>query len=215
MPTPVTMQHGLNRLRVLCYCLVFLMICLSASGCVSKRNAAVHSSDLSSEASVDTASEEDVDSEERTESDKRTPGKTKDEKASGKADPARKKGTKRKQDDSDLDRKLRAAAKELAIEHSPVKAMKLCYAEKDNEWWVILYCDIGHVIDVRNFFWDWELQTFKRFLVVKRIPKNELRRIVNRHERGRRCTILKPPRTESKDSSKSSARKKRTPKKER
>jgi hypothetical protein len=188
--------HGRDRLNATRYCLVLLVIWLSASGCVLNRTTAIHSPDLSSEPSVDETLEKNSDAE-AGERDGKNASTGKIE-----ATASEKVGTgkdKKKQDKSDLNRQLRVAANELAAKLGPIKAMKLCYVEKDNEWWVVLFRDIGPVIDVRRFFWNWEEQRFKPFLVVKRIPKNRLRKEVNRKEPGKKCVNLKPPNAKSED----------------
>lgn len=162
------------------YCMILLAICLSTAGCGSMKTAAVNPSDSSSEASVNKTVEKNRDSHNR--------GKT--AKASSKTGTVKER---KKEKEPDIKQQLREAAAELATGLGSIKAMKLCYLNKENEWWVILYRDIGPVIDAINFIWNWEEQRFERYLVVKRIPKNRLHRMVNRHEQGRKCVILTPP----------------------
>lgn len=98
-----------------------------------------------------------------------------------------------------LVRQLKNAAHELAKKHRPVRKMQLCHVAKDDEWWLFLYKDIGPVIDVRHFIWNWEKEKFAPFLVVKRIPKSKLSSHLNKKVPGRKCKILAPPSGEADD----------------
>ncbi len=193
----------LVRLKVSRYCLAVCMIWLLPWGCVWNRTPALKTPDEGSKSTVDQAPERKNDSKKR-ERPERSNG-TKPARAST-SENSGAVGGKGRQEEVDLDRKLRRAAEELALELGQIKAMKLCYVEKANEWWVILYRDIGPVIDVRNFIWNWEEESFRPYLVVKRIPKNELQRKVKKHEWGRRCVILKPPGTKPGNPSKKPSR---------
>lgn len=172
--------------------LVVCVICLFASGCVWNRTPAPEPADEPSESSIHETTEIGIDA----------AGVEKEEAAestgTGTAKPPTSRnppavGGKGEQNSSDIDWRLRQAAQELALELGEIKAMKLCYVEKANEWWVILYRDIGPVIDVRNFIWNWEEQMFRPYLVVKRIPKNELHARVRKPEWGKKCEILPLP----------------------
>ncbi len=190
--------RGFVRLKVSCYWLVLLLISILVSGCALNRTGGVNPTLQPSETSVDKISEKKADSKRRGKTEKITSDNTIKATASVKTGAVKEK---KNQDQPDLDRQLREAADELALKLGHVKAMRLCYVTRDNEWWVILYQDIGPVIDVRNFIWNWEEQIFRPYLVVKRIPKNELHETVTRHERGKRCVILKPPSAKTDDGS--------------
>lgn len=172
------------------YLLILCMISPMVSGCVVNRTVGVNPSLLPSETSAGKAPDKKDDSKNGGKTKKATSVNTIRTTASGDVGAVKKK---RKQDESRFDRQLREAADKLAVDLGQIKAMKLCYVNRDNEWWVILYRDIGPVIDVMNYIWNWEEQKFKRYLIVKRIPKNELREAVIGRERGRNCEILKHP----------------------
>lgn len=91
------------------------------------------------------------------------------------------------------ERQVEAAALELAKSLGSIDKIKMCYVDKDDEWWATLYEDIGSVIDVRQFIWNRESQRFEPFLVLKRISKSKLAAELKRNEKGRSCIILPPP----------------------
>lgn len=88
---------------------------------------------------------------------------------------------------------VEAAARQLAKRIGSIDTIKMCYVDKDDEWWATLYQDIGSVMDVRQFIWNRELQRFEPFLVLKRISKSKFAAELNRKERGRSCAVLAPP----------------------
>ena len=88
---------------------------------------------------------------------------------------------------------VKAEARELAKRIGSIDAMKMCYVDKDDEWWATFYRDIGTVIDVRQFIWNRESQKFEPFLALKRISKSRLAAELHRKERGRHCAVLPPP----------------------
>ncbi|MFH1115712.1 MAG: hypothetical protein V1792_17520 [Pseudomonadota bacterium] len=181
------------RLKLSTHWLVVCVICLFASGgCVWNRTPAPEPADEPSESSVRKTTEIGIDAAgvEKEKAAKSSDTGTAKPPTSGNPPAV---GGRGEQDSSDLDRRLRQAARELALELGEIKAMRLCYMEKANEWWVILYRDIGPVIDVRNFIWNWEEQMFRPYLVVKRIPKNELHARVRKPEWGKKCEILPVP----------------------
>ena len=83
--------------------------------------------------------------------------------------------------------------RELAKRIGSIDKIKMCYVDKDDEWWATFYEDIGSVIDVRQFIWNRESQRFEPFLVLRRISKSKLAAELNRNEKGRSCIILPPP----------------------
>lgn len=91
------------------------------------------------------------------------------------------------------ERQVEAAAWELAKHIGSIDKIKMCYVDKDDEWWATFYEDIGSVIDVRQFIWNRESQRFEPFLVLKRISKSKLAAELKRNEKGRSCIILPPP----------------------
>ncbi|MDQ7783702.1 MAG: hypothetical protein RDU20_12535 [Desulfomonilaceae bacterium] len=176
-----------------------LVLWLSASSCVVNRTTTVSPSEPPSEASAPKKPANELGDVKRERiGEEAAPAKTTPE--TSKPPPKKK-----HMDEADLDRMLRTAADELASQLGRIEAMKLCHVEKENEWWVVFYQDIGPVIDVRNYIWNWEEQRFRPYLVVKRFPKNELQDKVNRLEHGRKCVVLKSPKGASTDK-----RKKRT-----
>ena len=74
----------------------------------------------------------------------------------------------------DEDQQVKAAARDLAKNMGGIQKIKVCYVEKDDEWWATLYEDIGTVIDVKQFVWNRESEKFDPFLILKRISKSKL-----------------------------------------
>jgi hypothetical protein len=92
------------------------------------------------------------------------------------------------------DQKIKESAFEVAKGYPNVSKIKICYAVKDDEWWVTLYDDIGAAIDLKQFTWNRELEKLEPFLVLKRIPSNRLQAQLSEEEPGRACEILTVPR---------------------
>lgn len=97
----------------------------------------------------------------------------------------------------DEDQQVKAAALELAKNIGGIEKIKVCYVDKDDEWWATLYEDIGAVIDVKQFIWNRESEKFDPFLILKRISKSKLDSDLKHNEPGRKCFVIAP--TEEKD----------------
>jgi hypothetical protein len=98
---------------------------------------------------------------------------------------------------ADEDQQVKAAARELAKNMGGIRKIKVCYVDKDDEWWATLYEDIGTVIDVKQFFWNRESEKFEPFLILKRISKSKLDGDLKHNEPGRKCAVVVLP--EAKD----------------
>lgn len=81
----------------------------------------------------------------------------------------------------------------LAKEHGPLDSAQLCYIKKDQEWWLVLYKDIGSAIDIKRWYWNWEKEEFAPFLVLDRIPRSKMEEQLTKKERGRTCRTLPLP----------------------
>ena len=88
---------------------------------------------------------------------------------------------------------VETAARELAKGIGSINGIRVCYVDKDDEWWATFYEDIGPVIDVKQFIWNRESEKFEPFLVLKRISKPKLAAELKRREAGRNCIILPLP----------------------
>lgn len=89
--------------------------------------------------------------------------------------------------------RVRTAALDLAKSLGQVERMKVCYSNKDKEWWAIFYQDIESGIDVKQFFWNSDGEKFEPFLVMKRIPKTKLEAEAKKDEPEKTCTVVTPP----------------------
>jgi len=100
------------------------------------------------------------------------------------------------------DQKVKDAAMRLAKGFPATKKIKICYATKDDEWWVILYEDTGSYYELRQFVWDRDREQLQPFLVLKRIDQDQLNEHVAAAEPDRACEALDPPpRTAGEDKS--------------
>jgi hypothetical protein len=94
---------------------------------------------------------------------------------------------------ADEDQQVKVAARELAKNMGGIQNIKVCYVDKDDEWWATLYEDIGTVIDVKQFFWNRESEKFEPFLILKRISKSKLDADLKQSEPGRKCAVVALP----------------------
>ena len=90
------------------------------------------------------------------------------------------------------DQKVKRAATDILRKYPSVKKVKICYAVKDDEWWVILYDDVGTHYELRQFIWDRDQGRLRPFLVLKRIAKNQLQEHLAASEPDRACEVLNP-----------------------
>ncbi len=91
------------------------------------------------------------------------------------------------------DQKVRVAALDKASGYPNVKKIKICYAVQDDEWWVILYNDIGKAIDLKQFVWNRKTEALEPHLVIEQISKSRLESHLTKTIPGRGCEILDPP----------------------
>lgn len=88
------------------------------------------------------------------------------------------------------DQKVKQAALELAHEFQGIKKGKICYSVKTDEWWVVLYEDIGSLYDVKQYTWNRDQEKLEQFLVLKKIGKNRLQEDINERESDKACEPL-------------------------
>lgn len=91
------------------------------------------------------------------------------------------------------DQKVKDAALRLAKRFPATQKIKICYATKDDEWWVIFYEDAGSYYELRQFVWDRDTDKLQPFLVLKRIDRHELNEHVAAAEPDRACESMDPP----------------------
>jgi hypothetical protein len=93
------------------------------------------------------------------------------------------------------DQKVRDAAVVMAKASPGVEKIKICYAVKQHEWWVILYERGQGFFELKQYIWNKESEKLEPFLVVKRIPAARLQQHLTEEEPGRACEILEPSST--------------------
>lgn len=89
--------------------------------------------------------------------------------------------------------RVRTAALELARSLGDIKRAKVCYVDKDKEWWAVFYQDMESAADVRQFFWNATTEKFEPFLVLKRIPQAKIDSDFKKEESGKICAELPLP----------------------
>lgn len=101
------------------------------------------------------------------------------------------------------DQKVRHAAMGLRDAHVAAQKMKLCYAVKDDEWWVTFYEDAGSHYELKQYVWERDLERLEPFLVLKRVGKERLEQHLRMGEPDRACEVidLSTPRHAGKDGS--------------
>jgi hypothetical protein len=90
------------------------------------------------------------------------------------------------------DQKVRKAALDLAEGNPSVKKIKICYAVKEDEWWVTLYEFSGGLVELKQFTWNREQDKLESFLVLKRIAIGRLEEHLNSEEPGKACESIDP-----------------------
>lgn len=90
------------------------------------------------------------------------------------------------------DQKVREAAQEVLKGYPSVRKVKICYAVKDDEWWVILYDEAGTYYELRQFVWDRDREKLDPHLVLKRIAKSRLQDHLMANEPDRACEVMDP-----------------------
>jgi hypothetical protein len=91
------------------------------------------------------------------------------------------------------DQKVRDAAVAIAKASSEVQRIKICYAVKQHEWWVILYERGQGFFELKQYIWNKESEKLEPYLVQKRIPAARLQQHLTEEEPGKACEILEPP----------------------
>jgi hypothetical protein len=94
------------------------------------------------------------------------------------------------------DEKVKALALELAKGAPAGTKVKICYAVKKDEWWVILYEDTGTVFDLKQYSWNREQNKLEQFLVLKTVPKDKIEEDLASSEPDRACEVLDTPKKE-------------------
>jgi hypothetical protein len=88
------------------------------------------------------------------------------------------------------DQKVKAAATELARRAPGIKKLKVCYAVKEDEWWVTLYEELGPGFDLKQYTWNREQDRLEPFLVSKTIPADRLQSQLAEHEPDMACEVM-------------------------
>lgn len=91
------------------------------------------------------------------------------------------------------DQKVREAAVEMAKASPEVKKIKICYAVKEHEWWVVLYERGEGYFELKQFIWNKESERLEPYLVVKRIPAARLQQHLTEEEPGKACEVMELP----------------------
>jgi len=94
------------------------------------------------------------------------------------------------------DQKVKHMALELAAKSPETKKVRICYAVKDNEWWIILYEDAGAFYELKQYIWDKDQDKLEPFLVLKKIPKSRFEEHIKQSEPNRACEMLELPSTD-------------------
>jgi len=93
------------------------------------------------------------------------------------------------------DQKVKQMALELAAKSPDIKKIRICYAVKDNEWWIILYEDSGAFYELKQYIWDKDQDKLEQFLVLKKVPKSRFEEHIRQSEPHRACEMLDLPET--------------------
>ncbi len=91
------------------------------------------------------------------------------------------------------DRRVEAAAMELALKTPGVIKLKICYDLNQDEWWVVLFEDHGPIVEIRPFVWNRDSASFEPFLVVRQIAKDRLQVQLSEDEPSRPCRVVDLP----------------------
>lgn len=93
------------------------------------------------------------------------------------------------------DHKVREAALKMAEGFPQVSRLKVCYAVKDDEWWVTFYDNAGAFTELKQYTWNRELEKLEAFLVLKRILSSRVQQHLTEEEVGKACEALEVPKT--------------------
>ncbi len=91
------------------------------------------------------------------------------------------------------DEKVKSLALDLAKGSSTGSKMKICYAIKRDEWWVILYENMGSAFEVKQYSWNREQNKLEPFLVYKTLPHDKIQEQLNSPEPDRACEVVETP----------------------
>lgn len=117
----------------------------------------------------------------------------------GQSEPSNKSGpkeitgpeTKPNQSLSDEDRVKKAALQVIKELASPQKYL-ICHDEIKDEWSLTVFDDIGHILDVKQYYWNMETEKMEPFLVLNRIPKSHLNDELSKKSLGKNCKTYRP-----------------------
>jgi hypothetical protein len=70
--------------------------------------------------------------------------------------------------------RVERAARELAADQHNLLKVSICFVPRFQEWWVVLYEDLGHSVEVKKYTWNFETEKLERFLVLERVPHSKL-----------------------------------------
>ncbi|MBI5252689.1 MAG: hypothetical protein HY912_24605 [Desulfomonile tiedjei] len=90
------------------------------------------------------------------------------------------------------DQKVKAAATEFARGLRGIKKLKVCYAVKEDEWWVTLYEESGPAFELKQYTWNREQEKLEPFLVTKRVAADRLQSDLAEHGADMACEVLDP-----------------------
>jgi hypothetical protein len=88
------------------------------------------------------------------------------------------------------DQKVRTAAREMGSSMASVGKLKLCYDHIEDEWWLILYQEVGPSVELKQFVWSRDQERFEPHLVLNRIPKSRMPEHLARQELNRACEVM-------------------------
>ncbi len=88
--------------------------------------------------------------------------------------------------------KVRNAALNQAKFIPNIKKIKMCYAVKDDEWWIILYEQGDGFYELKQYTWNRDEERLESYLVLTRIPTDQLTQNLSAAEPGRACEAFNP-----------------------
>ncbi len=90
-------------------------------------------------------------------------------------------------------RKVHAMAWDLIKKNQDVKAVKICHAPKNDEWWITLYKDAGGAYEPEPYVWNaLEEELQPHLVVMRKIPHSKLKTSLSSSESGRICEAFEP-----------------------
>lgn len=88
------------------------------------------------------------------------------------------------------DEAIEHMALDLAKKSPNVKTVRICYASKEDEWWITLYEEAGFSLELKQYVWSRERDKLEQFLVLERISKRRLKENLASHLPGSTCRVL-------------------------